>query len=52
MVCGLETYAILVSINYHIDPVFNNTMWPFVQNVYFVWYSKTQFRSFLIPVYS
>jgi len=25
MIHGLETYAILVSINYHIGPVFNNT---------------------------
>lgn len=47
MVHGLETYAILVSINYHIGPVFNNTVQLFVQNVYFVLYSKSQFRSYV-----
>lgn len=47
MVRGLEAYAIVVSINYHIGPVFNNTVRLFVQNVYSVLYSKSQFRSFL-----
>ena len=48
MVHGLETYATLVSINYHVGPVFNNTVRLFVQNVYSALYSESQFRSFLI----